>query len=68
MLGDKDSFSSEADSVARISVVAEVVTTPEYGDIATKEELCSEALRRFKGSTTIDNCKPLDDILSIKIE
>ncbi|CAB9521534.1 member RAS oncogene family [Seminavis robusta] len=65
MLHDKNAFSSEVDAVARISAVAEVVSRQEYGDLATKEELCSEAMKKFQASTTIYNCQPLDDILRV---
>ena len=63
ILHDQNAFSSDADAVARMTAVAEVVTQEKYEDLATKRELCLVAIRKFQTLTSIHTCNPLDGIL-----
>ena len=63
ILHDTNSFSSDADSVARMAAVAEIVTQEKYEDFPTKRELCVTAIGKFQTMTSIHNCKPFDAIL-----
>jgi hypothetical protein len=65
IMRDKDSFSSQADSLARLAAVAEVVTQDKFDDLATKRELCVAALEKYQGTLSISNCKPFDAIIKV---
>lgn len=60
-----DTAASNGDSMPVLDAVAKIVSRQEYGDVATKRELCSSVLAKNSGYLSASKSEPFSAILNV---